>query len=85
MRVISQDGTIDVPYDICSFSISVVEYADLEQASIYCNDNHTLVVRKMATYSTDAKAQKAMALLRNKYAKHKSVFCFPSDEKLEAI
>ena len=67
MRVISQNGTIDVPYEICSFSISVVEYEDLEHASIYCNNNHTSVVEKMAEYSTDEKAKKAMELLRTAY------------------
>ena len=60
MRLISQDGTIDVPYD---------------NTIIYRNDEYIICVfgctdkeRVLARYSTEEKAQKAMEMLRTAYA-----------------
>lgn len=58
MRIISQDGTIDVPY----------ENADLERKgkiiSVWTLDN---VYGSFARYSTEEKAIKAMEMCREKY------------------
>lgn len=71
MRIISQDGTIDLPYEqvtICRF-----------QRTIYfCNANLTGVEGitddiTIASYSTPDKAQKAMEMLREKYLSYLSV------------
>lgn len=35
MRIISQDGAIDVPYEISSLSMAVGKYEDVEHAAIY--------------------------------------------------
>ena len=60
MRVISQDGTLDMPYEICTvWCRGSVIMCDM------CGDNTTKTV--LATYSTDKKAQKAMEMLREKY------------------
>lgn len=66
MRVISQDGTIDVPYEISSFSMAVGEYDGVEHAAIYC-DNSSMTAAKMAEYNSEEKAKKAMELLRTAY------------------
>lgn len=59
MRIISQDGTIDVTY----------ENADLERKgtiiSVWTLDN---VYGSFASYSTEEKAIKAMEMCRNRYA-----------------
>lgn len=61
MRVISQDGTLDMPYEICTvWCRGSVIMCDM------CGDNTTKTV--LATYSTDKKAQKAMEMLRVAYA-----------------
>lgn len=61
MRIISQDGTLDMPYEICSvWCRGSVIMCDM------CGDNTTKTV--LATYSTDKKAQKAMKMLRVAYA-----------------
>ena len=61
MRVISQDGTLDMPYEICTvWCRGSVIMCDM------CGDNTTKTV--LATYSTDKKAQKAMEMLRIAYA-----------------
>lgn len=66
MRLISQDGMIDVPYEISALSIGRMG----ESATIYIRSR--LLDEKpcvFATYSTEVKAIKAMEMLREKYAK----------------
>lgn len=98
MRVISQDGTLDMPYEICTvWCRGSVIMCDM------CGDNTTKTV--LATYSTDKKAQKAMEMLREKYLSRMEldggfdivnkvyvqpnfwvlpkVFQFPAEEELE--
>lgn len=68
MRVISQDGTIDVPYDYFSLSMSSGKYKDVEVAYIYCQNSSSPIGTKLAEYSTEEKALKAMEILRETYA-----------------
>lgn len=90
MRVINQDGTIDVPYELMS-----IEVRDNE---IWCGYNATLekdcIAKRFAIYSSKEKAEKAMRKLHNKYsylwrAEHGIEYCstsesvvfqFPQDE-----
>ena len=67
MRVISQDGTIDVPYDYFSLSMSSGKYKDVEVAYIYCHNLSSPNGTKLAEYSTKAKALKAMEMLKEHY------------------
>lgn len=67
MRVISQDRKIDVPYDYFSLSISSGKYKDVEVAYIYCHNLSSPNGTKLAEYSTEAKAIKAMEMLRETY------------------
>lgn len=67
MRVISQDGTIDVPYEISSLSMAVGKYEDVEYAAIYCHNSSTAMGTKMAEYGSKEKAKKAMEMLRKAY------------------
>ena len=67
MRVISQDGTIDVPYDYFSLSLASGKYEDVEVAYIYCHNLSSPNGTKLAEYSTKAKAIKAMEMLREAY------------------
>ena len=65
MRVISQDGTIDVPYEM-------VVIQGFRNGVYFLNRNLTGVEKladdiKLAKYSTEAKAIKAMEMLREKY------------------
>lgn len=61
MRIISQDGTLDMPYEICTvWCRGSVIMCDM------CGDNTTKTV--LATYSTDKNAQKVMEMLRVAYA-----------------
>ena len=98
MRVISQDGTLDMPY---------------EMSIVWCEDDGCVLLQpigeigeyqKFAKYSTEEKAKKAMEELRYAYMCHtivkmwqtppdgidekltmglSGVFHFPTDEELE--
>ena len=91
MRIISQNGTIDVPYEM-----SAIRNDD--KLIILCMVGETGKGSVIARYSTSEKAQKAMEMLREKYkdyakATNKSnfftmfdypkVFQFPQDEDVE--
>lgn len=95
MRIISQDGMIDVPYDM---SIVNIDYRDKKRivATIAgCGEIENLC--QMATYSTEAKAIKAIEMLRDQYMQYATarsddywfafnnpkVFQFPKDEEIE--
>ena len=67
MRVISQDGTMDVPYEISSFSMAVGKYENVEHAVIFCYNYSTSIGTKMAEYGSKEKAKKAMEMLRKAY------------------
>ena len=95
MRIISQDGTIDIPYGLTSIQL-VSKTTIVAQGSYFGSGNDNFAT--IAEYSTEAKAQKAMEMLREKYkdyakATNKSnfftmfdypkVFQFPKDEDVE--
>ena len=94
MRVISQDGTIDIPYE----SVIIQRFG----REIYFLNKNLIGVEQLisdidiATYSTEEKAQKAMEMLQNDYYDHVAektyhegayyihpYFRFPKDEDVE--
>lgn len=66
MRVISQDGTMDVPYEVSSLNMVVGKYEDVVNAAIYCCNSFSTI--RMAEYGSEEKAKKAMEMLRIAYA-----------------
>lgn len=90
MRVISQDGTIDMPYEISSLSMAVGKYENVEHAAIFCHNSSTAMGTKMAEYGSKEKAKKAMEMLREQYKKYVGAsvniygcFQFSAEEELE--
>ena len=85
MRVISQDGTIDIPYD----SVIIQRFG----REIYFLNKNLIGVEQLvsdmdiATYSTEEKAKKAMEMLRKAYIG--SIVMFqnvePTDELKEML
>lgn len=67
MRIISQDGTIDIPYNLFSLSISGGRYKDVEYAAIYCYNASSPKGTKLAEYSSEEKAERAMKMLHEAY------------------
>lgn len=68
MRIISQDGTIDVNYDLGNLSIAKGAGDRENDRSIYFHSCSCSRSTKLATYSTEEKAKKAMEMLRVAYA-----------------
>lgn len=65
MRIFSQDGMIDVPYE--SNAVKMCKTMN-ENFLIMCISNSgDLASHVMAEYSTEAKARKAMEMLQNTY------------------
>lgn len=95
MRILSQDGKIDVPYEQVSI--------EQKENEIWCGYSSTMdrhcVGKCFAKYSTAEKARKAMEMLRDRYTgKDETVFeivhikrsstdnfyfQFPSDDEVE--
>lgn len=63
MRIVSQDGQIDVPYERYTIWCYKDQYLDIYH--IACDSETSY--RGLAEYSTEAKATKAMEMLRELY------------------
>lgn len=85
MRVISQDGTIDVPYDYFSLSMSGGKYKDVEVAYIYCHNLSSPNGTKLAEYSAKEKALKAMKMLRKVYENNVFYHCTVNSKRFEEV
>lgn len=85
MRVISQDGRIDIPYDYFSLSMSSGKYKDMEVAYIYCHNLSSPNGTELAEYSTKEKAIKAMEMLRKVYENNVFYHCTASSKRFEEV
>lgn len=85
MRVISQDGTIDMPYEISSLSMAVGKYEDVEHAAIFCHNSSTATGTKMAEYGSKEKAKKAMKMLRIAYENNVFYHCTAGSKCFEEV
>ena len=75
MRVISQDGKLDFPYENSVVFISLVDASEIRIVAIGDDDDGML-----AKYSTEEKAKKAMEMLRDTYQYGKRVSVPKFDE-----
>jgi hypothetical protein len=83
MRVISQDGTLDVPYEM-------VVIQEFRNAIYFLNRNLSGVEDltsdiMLAEYSTEAKAIKAMEMLRKVYENNVFYHCTASSKRFEEV
>ena len=67
MRLISQDGMIDVPYEYGSLSVGVGKVEEIEHAVIKYRNVSSPNGTKLAEYSSRDKALKVMEMLREEY------------------
>lgn len=68
MRIISQDGTLDLPYECFVIGVNMQNQGEIiAWTGNHISDDECIV---MAVYSSFAKAQKAMEMLREEYYKH---------------
>lgn len=71
MRVISQDGTMDVPYETGSLNMICADLAEPKRTIIYYYHSCFGTAIKLAEYSAKAKAIKAMEMCRKAYEDNK--------------
>ena len=69
MRIISQNGEIDVPYETSILHIVTSTKAEYSKSFIFYTPNNSMDSNELALYSTEKKAQKAMEMLRCQYAR----------------
>lgn len=94
MRVISQDGTSDYPYD--EIGLSIGWNGEKTEYYIFWNSIQRQMGSKIAVYSSLEKVKKAMEMLRTAYQGNKieetyhegtnyyhSIFQFPADDEVE--
>lgn len=68
MRIISQDGAIDIPYERFIISVNIQNQGEIiAWTGNNISDDECIVI---AIYSSREKAQKAMEMLREEYGKH---------------
>lgn len=85
MRVISQDGKIDIPYDYFSLSMDSGKFSDGEIAIIYCHNLSSPDGTKLARYSAKEKAIKAMEMLRKAYENNVFYHCISGSKRFEEV
>jgi hypothetical protein len=88
MRVISQDGAIDVPYE--NFVFGIIEDNSIVAIRDTIARPSEIAQGVVATYSTAEKAKKAMEMLREQYKKYVGAsvniygcFQFPNNDEIE--
>ena len=70
MRVISQAGSMDVPYESCAFRVEVhTKVGDPVTFDIYATAFGVKLPECMARYYSPEKAKEVMKMLRKQYAK----------------
>lgn len=74
MRVISQCGTIDVPYEYFSFNVA---RSNDGKGIIFCRNLSSPNGTKLAEYSTVEKAKAVLEDMRISYARIEDFFIFP--------
>lgn len=95
MRIISQDGMIDMPYEHMVINISYKNKKQIVASGVNCEADSSIF--PIAEYSTEDKAVKVMELLRNIYCESKKEvayregtfylvthFRFPADDEIDA-
>ena len=81
MRILSQDGKIDVNYDLGNLSIASGRCEDVERASIYFHSCSCPNATRLAEYTSVEKARKAMEMLHHMYTYGEEVELPEIDEK----
>ena len=80
MRLVSQNGMIDAPYE--KVILGICDQNNGQEYVIYAYHDSPRPLF-IATYSNTDKALKVMEMLRNRNFWDKDVFKFPADEEVE--
>lgn len=83
MRVISQSGAVDVPYETGSLNMICAELVEPKRTIIYYYHSCFGTAIKLAEYSTEAKALKAMEMLKRAYENNMFYHCMANTKRFE--
>lgn len=83
MRVISQDGAVDVPYETGSLNMICAELVEPKRTIIYYYHSCFGTAIKLAEYSAKAKALKAMEMLKRAYENNMFYHCMANTKRFE--
>lgn len=71
MRILSQDGNIDIPYELVGLSISYIHASATNDTGEFCVNVHSNLLNAskvmMAKYSTEEKSKRVLEMLQNEY------------------
>lgn len=70
MRIISQNGKVDLPYECFGVEIDAINDTKIIAYAVNSDDD---TIWKLAEYSTEEKAKKAMEMFRTEYRGYKAV------------
>jgi hypothetical protein len=70
MRIISQNGKVDLPYECLGVEIDAINDTKIIAYTVNSDDD---TIWKLAEYSTKEKAEKAMEELRTEYGSYRTV------------
>lgn len=85
MRVISQDGAVDVPYETGSLNMICAELVEPKRTIIYYHHSCFGTAIKLAEYSAKAKALKAMEMLKRAYENNMFYHCMANTKRFEEV
>lgn len=85
MRILSQDGKIDVNYDLGNLSIASGRCEDVERASIYFHSCSCANATRLAEYTSLDKARKAMEILRVAFENYDWIKSTGNSEELKQV
>lgn len=83
MRVISQSGAVDVPYETGSLNMICAELVEPKRTIIYYYHSCFGTAIKLAEYSAKAKALKAMEMLKRAYENNMFYHCMANTKRFE--
>ena len=81
MRVISQSGAVDVPYETGSFNMICAELVEPRRTNIYYYHSCFGTAIKLAEYSAKTKAVKAMEMLREQYKRLETLKLYTKESR----
>lgn len=78
MRLISQDGKLDIPYERCAVYLRITDEIEI---IAYDTENVGFSPWLLGKYSTEEKARTLMGMIRNAYKAEIKCFLFPGDKE----
>lgn len=80
MRLISQNGELDIPYDRVAIDVNKREKNKIIAYGVESLNNNSYW--NLGEYSTEEKAREVIGMIRNAYYAERKCFQFPEDKEV---